>query len=136
MKGGRDIRPLPLHSLYGYVNFLCPFLIISPTRFTCRGITTAVALSLCHFFTRSLCDSVCNKWSNISATFHSVGPNFFCVYLGKNVCLKKKFSAKGRGGRGQKMSDLSSFLSYLTRYRSKILIKRTPFEFGFCKRKS
>ena len=83
----------------------------------------------------SLCDSVCNKWSNISATFHPVGRNFF-VSNWARMYVSKKISQPWAGGPGQNMRDLSSFLSYLTRYRSKILklwskIKKWKWKYFF-----
>ena len=104
----------------------------SPTRI---GSGSGVTLSLCRSVTLSLCDSVCNKWSNISATFHPVGRNFF-VSNWARMYFSKKISQPWARGPGQNMRDLSSFLSYLTRYRSKILklwskIKKWKWKYFF-----
>ncbi len=55
---------------------------VSPTSI---GSGSGMTLSLCHSVT------VRNKRSNISAAFHLFGLNFFCVHLGKKVCLKFYF---------------------------------------------
>ena len=70
----------------------------------------------------SLCDSVTLWTINGLITlqpFIHLG-RFFCAHLGKKLCLKKKISAEGWFGQGQgpKNSDLSSYLSYFTRYKS------------------
>ena len=64
-----------------------------------------------------------NKRSNNSATFHPFGPKFFLRSFGQKNMSQKKFFPRLRAGwaGGQKNSDLSSYLSYLTRYRSEIL---------------
>ena len=69
--------------------------------------------------TLSLCHSVCNKQSNISAALHPFGLKFFRIYLGKKVCHNLFFLGQGLvgpGPGGQKNSDLSNYLSHLTRY--------------------
>ena len=96
---------------------------ISPTRIRSGS---GVTLSLCHSVTLSLCNSVTLCATNgliTSPPFIRLGRNFFCLHLGKKVCLKIFFSrprAGWAGARGQKNSDLSSYLSHMTRYRSEI----------------
>jgi hypothetical protein len=67
----------------------------------------------CDSVTLSLCDSVCNKRSNISAAFHLFGPKNFCVHLGKKVWLKINIfwpRAGWAAAGGQKNGDLSGYL--------------------------
>ena len=63
-----------------------------------------------------------NKRSNNSAAFHPFGPKFFLPPFGQKSMSQKKFFSRPRAGWawGQKNSDLSSYLSYLTKYRSEI----------------
>ena len=84
----------------------------------------SVTLSLCDSVTLWLCDSVVNKRSNNSAAFHPFGPKFFLRPFGQKSMSQKFFFSRPRAGwagaGGQKNSDLSSYLSHLTRYRSEI----------------
>ena len=64
----------------------------------------------------SLCHSVDNKQSNISAAFDLFEPKFFTSIWAKNYVSKFFFSVQGRGPKNR---DLSSYLSHFTRYRSK-----------------
>ena len=109
--GHRKISPTRIGSGSGVTLWLCD----SVTLWLCDSVT----LWLCDSVTLSLCDSVVIKWSNNSAAFHPFGPKFFCVHLGKKLCLKNFFFLN-RGPVGKKNSDLSHYLSHLTRYRSEI----------------
>ena len=66
------------------------------------------------------CHSVDNKWSNNSAAMHQIGPKIFVPIWAKNYV--SNFFSSGKGwscwGRGQKNSDLSSYISHLTKYWS------------------
>ena len=83
----------------------------------------SVTLSLCHSVTFSLCHSVtlCAINGLISLPPFIRLAEIFLRLFGQKCMSQKKILSQGPGGRGQKMSDLSSFLSYLTRYRSKKL---------------
>ena len=80
---------------------------MSPTR---KGSGSGVTLSLCRSVALSLCHTVDNKRSNNSAAFHPFRPKIFLHSFKQKIMLSR--------GRGPKNSDLSSYLSYLTRYRS------------------
>ena len=58
----------------------------------------------------SLCDSVDNKHSNNSAALHLIGPNVFA-----STWVKKYARVGWAGAKGQKNTNLSCYLSYLTR---------------------
>ena len=70
---------------------------------------------LCDSVTLSLCHSVVNKRSNISAPFHPFGPKFFLRPFGQKSMSQKFFFLRPRG---PKNSDFSGYLSYFTRHRS------------------